>query len=96
MIEVRQTDEFAKWFRSLRDIRAKARIQIRLARVELGNLGDAKFFDGIGELRIEYGPGYRIYIAKRGNTVIVLLCGGDKSSQKRDIRKAIAMAEELD
>ena len=96
VIEVRQTDEFAKWFRSLRDIRAKARIQIRLARVELGNLGDAKFFDGIGELRIEYGPGYRIYIAKRGNTVIVLLCGGDKSSQKRDIRKAIAMAEELD
>src|SRR5690606_23477657 len=58
VIEVRQADEFAKWSRSLRDIRAKARIQIRLARVELCNLGDAKFFDGIGELRIEYGPGY--------------------------------------
>ena len=95
MIEVRQTVVFAKWFAGLKDARAKARIRIRIDRVELGNLGDAKFFDGIGELRIDYGRGYRIYFVKRGNTVIVLLCGGDKSSQQRDIRRALEMAQEL-
>ncbi|MCG6115120.1 MAG: type II toxin-antitoxin system RelE/ParE family toxin [Mesorhizobium sp.] len=96
MIEVRKTDEFNGWVRSLKDIRAKARIEIRIARVEMGNLGDAKFFDGIGELRIDYGPGYRVYFTKRGNTVVFLLCGGDKSSQTKDIKKARAMAKELD
>lgn len=96
MIEVRRTAEFSEWIRSLKDIRAKARIEIRIARVEMGNLGDAKFFDGIGELRIDYGPAYRIYFVKRGNTIVILLSGGDKDSQKRDIKKAIAMAKELD
>ena len=61
---------------------------------ELGLLGDAKFFDGIGELRIDYGPGYRLYFVKRGNTVIILLCGGDKHSQHRDIKRAGDMAKE--
>ncbi|MFE0019213.1 type II toxin-antitoxin system RelE/ParE family toxin [Mesorhizobium sp. NPDC059054] len=95
MIEVRRTTEFSGWLKSLGDVRAQARIEIRIARVELGNLGDAKFFDGIGELRVDYGPGYRVYFVKRGNTVVVLLCGGDKSSQKKDIKNAKAMAKEL-
>ncbi len=82
--------------RSLKDVRAKARIEIRIARIELGNIGDAKFFSGVGELRIHYGPGYRIYFARRGQTIILLLCGGDKSTQKKDIEKAIAMAKEID
>jgi putative addiction module killer protein len=96
VIEVRQTAVFAKWFARLKDARAKARIQIRIDRMELGNLGDAKFFSGIGELRLDYGPGYRLYFVKRGNTIVVLLCGGDKATQRRDIRQAIEMAQELD
>lgn len=96
VIEVRQTTVFAKWFADLKDVRAKARIQIRIDRVELGNLGDAKFFDGIGELRIDYGPGYRVYFVKRDNMIVILLCGGDKTTQRRDIRQAIGMARELD
>ena len=96
MIEVRRSAEFSDWLKSLKDVRAQARIEIRIARVELGNLGDAKFFDGIGELRIDYGPGYRVYFIKRGNTVVILLCGGDKSSQKKDIKHAVAMTKELD
>ena len=96
VFEVRQTAFFASWFAGLKDARARARIQIRIDRVELGNLGDAKFFSGIGELRIDYGPGYRIYFARRGGTIVILLCGGDKSTQQRDIRQAVEMAQELD
>lgn len=95
MIEVRKTAEFMGWFNGLRDVRAKARIRIRIDRLELGLLGDAKFFDGIGELRVDYGPGYRLYFVKRGNTVIILLCGGDKRTQGRDIKRAIEMAKEV-
>lgn len=95
MIEVRKTAEFTNWLKSLKDASAVARIQIRIDRVELGNLGDVKFFDGIGELRVDYGPGYRVYFVKRGNTVVILLCGGDKSSQSKDIKKAISMAKEV-
>ncbi|MEI9414100.1 type II toxin-antitoxin system RelE/ParE family toxin [Mesorhizobium sp. Cs1321R2N1] len=95
MIEVRKTAEFVGWFKSLKDARAKARIQIRIDRIELGNLGDAKFFDGIGELRVDYGPGYRIYFVKASNTIIILLSGGDQSSQKADIKKAIGMTKEV-
>lgn len=95
MLDVRKTAVFLNWFASLRDTRAQARIQIRIDRLELGFLGDAKFFDGIGELRIDYGPGYRLYFVKRGNDVIVLLCGGDKSTQKKDIKHAIEMAKEV-
>jgi putative addiction module killer protein len=69
---------------------------VRIDRLELGVLGDVKFFQGIGEMRIDYGPGYRLYFVRRGNVTYVLLCGGDKSSQERDIRKAIEMAEELE
>ncbi|TJW80067.1 MAG: addiction module killer protein [Mesorhizobium sp.] len=68
---------------------------IRIARVQSGLMGDVKFFDGIGELRIDHGPGYRLYFVNRGNALIILLCGGDKSSQKRDIKKATEMAKEV-
>lgn len=80
---------------SLRDLRARSRILVRIDRLELGNFGDAKFFGGIGELRIDYGPGYRVYFVRRGSAVVVLLCGGEKSSQPQDVRKALAMAKEL-
>ena len=76
-------------------IAAAAASSSALTACQVGLLGDAEFFDGIGELRVDYGPGYRLYFARRGREVIVLLCGGDKSSQDRDIRRAVAMAREL-
>ena len=92
---VKQTDEYAKWFAKLKDERARAKIIIRLRRIEkTDNLGDWKSLkDGIGELRIDYGPGYRIYFAKRGTDIILLLAGGDKSSQESDITKAKRLNE---
>ena len=96
MIEIRQTSAYIAWFAKLRDVRARARIDIRIRRLSLGNVGDVKFFDGIGEMRIDYGPGYRVYFTKRGETLVILLCGGDKKSQKRDIRDALEIAKELD
>ena len=95
MIEVRKTAVFLDWFNSLRDIRAQARLQTRIDRLSLGLLGDVKFFQGIGELRIDYGPGYRIYFARRGDQIIILLHGGDKSTQDKDIRKALEMVREI-
>lgn len=95
MIEVRKTSEFQNWLTKLRDQRAVARITTRIARVEAGLMGDVKYFDGIGELRVDYGPGYRVYFAKRGQTIIILLCGGDKRTQKRDINNAVKMAKEV-
>jgi putative addiction module killer protein len=96
MIEVRQTAEFRKWWRGLRDRIAQRRIAGRLARIQGGLLGDVKTFDGLIEIRIDHGPGYRLYAVRRGDVLIVLLCGGDKSSQDRDIRKAREMAKELE
>jgi putative addiction module killer protein len=95
MLEIRQTEEFEEWLDRLADIRGKEKIAQRIARVQSGLYGDVKYFDGIGELRIDFGPGYRVYFVKRGNTVILLLIGGDKKSQKRDIKKAIALAKEI-
>ena len=95
MIEVRQTSEFEAWLKSLTDTRAAKRIAQRIVRLQAGLLGDVKFFEGIGELRIDYGPGYRVYFVRRGAALIILLCGGDKSSQRRDIKKAIEMAKEV-
>ncbi|MFG1184335.1 type II toxin-antitoxin system RelE/ParE family toxin [Xanthobacter aminoxidans] len=95
MIDVRQTDEFKAWIEALRDERAAKKIAQRIVRVASGLLGDVKFFDGIGEMRVDFGPGYRVYFVKRGETLIILLCGGDKSSQDRDIKKALKMAEEV-
>ncbi|MEH1944714.1 MAG: type II toxin-antitoxin system RelE/ParE family toxin [Nostoc sp.] len=80
---------FDEWLDSLRDRRAKAKIRARLDRVEDGNLGDCKSVgEGVFELRIDYGPGYRIYFGEEGITIIILLCGGDKSTQKQDVDKA--------
>lgn len=94
MITVRQTLAFRGWLKALKDRAAAKRIVQRLARLEIRNFGDVKFFDGIGELRIDVGPGYRVYFAKEGNTVVILLCGGDKSTQQKDIRMAKTMAME--
>ena len=95
MVEVRRTDEFAKWLKRLKDSDAKSRINLRIRRIALtGNLGDYKpVGDGVYELRIDYGPGYRMYFAKRGKEIILLLIGGDKSSQQRDIKKAKELNE---
>ena len=93
--ELLPTDDFRKWFDSLRDRRAAARIALRLLRVESGLMGDVKFFDGLGELRIDYGPGYRVYFVQRRQTIIILLCGGDKSTQSRDIARAKVIAREV-
>jgi putative addiction module killer protein len=95
MIEVSQSVEFERWLKGLTDDRARKRIAQRLVRVQAGLLGDVKYFDGIGELRIDYGPGYRLYFVRRGAVLVILLCGGNKSSQRRDIEKAIAMAKEV-
>ena len=93
-MDVRQTATFSRWLAALRDVRARTRIQLRIDRLILGHFGDVKFFDGIGELRVDYGPGYRIYFVRQGNEIIILLCGGDKGSQKRDIERAKQMAGE--
>ena len=97
MIEVRKTKIFAKWFDGLKDRRARARIQARIDRVEIGNFGDvAPVGDGISELRIFYGPGYRVYFVQRGDVVVILLSGGDKASQESDIVKAKKIATQLE
>ena len=89
---MRQTPEFQGWLDSLKDAQAARRIAQRVVRLQSGLLGDAKFFDGIGELRVDHGPGYRVYFMRRGPLVVVLLCGGDKSSQDRDIALAKTIA----
>lgn len=95
MINIRSTTHFDAWLHGLKDRRAAARIVSRLERLEGGLFGDVKFFETIGELRIDYGPGYRIYFVKQGQTIIVLLCGGNKKTQKRDIDHAKQLAKEL-
>jgi putative addiction module killer protein len=97
MIEVRQTELFASWFEDLRDRRAKVRIQMRIDRMEIGNFGDcASVGDGVLELRIHYGPGYRVYFAQRDEMLVVLLAGGDKSTQDSDIQTAKKVAKQLE
>ncbi len=97
MITLHATETFSSWLRALSDANAQARIQIRLERLARGNPGDVKpVGSGVSELRIDYGPGYRVYFLQRGEIVIVLLCGGDKRTQARDIKRAIKMAGELE
>jgi putative addiction module killer protein len=91
MNEIRQTEAFGRWIADLKDQTGKARILGRIARAKLGNLGDVKCFDGIGEMRIDAGPGYRIYFARQGKTLYLLLLGGDKQSQRADIKLAKAL-----
>ncbi len=96
MIQIQQTETYAKWFAGLRDRVARARIDIRIRRLSLGNAGDAKpVGEGVSELRVDHGPGYRVYFIQRGEVVIVLLAGGNKSTQNRDIRNAKALAKDL-
>jgi putative addiction module killer protein len=96
MIEVQQTDTFATWLDGLRDRIAQRRIAQRIVRLEAGNFGDHKWWGKVGELRIDHGPGYRVYMTRQGEAVILLLVGGDKGSQDRDIAKAEEMAAALD
>ena len=96
MFEIRQTDTFAEWFAGLRDRHAKARIDVRIRRLSLGNPGDVRpVGEGVSELRIDYGPGYRVYFVQRGQELIILLAGGDKRTQDQDIRTARELAQSL-
>ena len=96
MIEIRKTEVFARWLDGLRDLRARARVQVRIERLASGNRGDARTVgEGVSELRIDYGPGYRVYFTNHGATVVILLAGGDKRTQAADIRTAIRLARDL-
>ena len=95
MVDVRRTAEFDTWLRGLRDRTARARILVRIDRLALGNPGDVRpVGEGVSELRISYGPGYRVYFAQRGEMLVILLCGGDKSTQDRDMARALALARQ--
>ncbi len=96
MIEVRRSERFIAWLNALRDARAVAKIAVRIKRMADGNFGDvAPVGDGVSELRIHYGPGYRVYFVQRGEVLVILLCGGDKATQARDIATARALAREI-
>ena len=94
-MEIRQTELFARWLAGLRDRRARMRITARIRRLSLGNFGDVKpVGGGISEMRVDYGPGYRIYFVQRGETLVILLAGGDKRTQGRDVARARELARE--
>ena len=96
MVEVRETEAYAAWFDALRDVQARARILVRIRRLSLGNPRDVKpVGSGVSEMRIDYGPGYRVYFVRRGDTLAILLAGGDKRTQSRDIATAIDLAARL-
>jgi putative addiction module killer protein len=97
MVEIRETEVFSKWLTNLRDGIARARIAARVRRLALGNPGDVRpVGEGVSELRIDHGPGYRVYFVQRGAVLVVLLCGGNKRTQDRDIRTAKTMATALE
>jgi len=90
------TDKFDNWFKTIRDLNAKARIKVRIERAKNSNFGDCKFIaEGVSEMRIHYGAGYRIYFLERGEEIVILLVGGDKSTQSTDIKTALKLAQEL-
>jgi putative addiction module killer protein len=96
MIEIRKTERFARWIDTLRDLRGRARVLARIERLAGGNPGDVKRIgEGVSEMRIDYGPGYRVYFKRRGQELIILLAGGDKSTQAKDIEAALRLAQNL-
>ena len=96
MLEIRKTDVYATWIDGLRDLKGRARVLARIERLAAGNPGDVKpVGEGVSELRIDYGPGYRVYFTKQGRQIVILLAGGDKSTQAADIRTAIRLARNL-
>lgn len=96
MLEVRGTEVFARWLDGLRDVRARARVQVRIERLAAGNAGDVRpVGEGVSELRIDYGLGYRVYYKSQGRTVVVILAGGDKRTQSEDIETALRLARNL-
>jgi len=96
MIEIRKTDVFARWIDALSDVKARARVLARIERLAAGNPGDVKPVGvGVSEMRVDYGPGYRVYFKRRGRKLVILLAGGDKSTQTRDVRIAVRLARGL-
>lgn len=96
MIELRKTEAYIKWLDGLRDVHARARVLVRVERLATGNPGDVRpVGEGVSELRIDYGPGYRVYFKKQGRMIVVLLAGGDKRTQSRDIETALRLARGL-
>lgn len=96
MLEIRKTEAYVQWIDNLRDLQARARVQVRIERLAAGNPGDIKVVgEGVSELRIDYGPGYRVYFTKRGREIVILLAGGDKTTQSADIRIALRLARNL-
>ncbi len=96
MIEIRKTATFAKWIDGMRDIRARARVLVRIERLASGHAGDVKpVGEGVSEMRVDYGPGYRVYFTRHGQKVVILLAGGDKRTQAKDIKTALGLAQNL-
>ena len=96
MFEIRKTEAFARWLDGLRDIRARARVQVRIERLAAGNPGDVQpVGEGVSEMRIDYGPGYRVYFKRIGREIVILLAGGDKRTQAADIKTALRLARNL-
>lgn len=96
MLEIRKTEIFARWLDGLRDIRARARVQVRIERLAAGNPGDVQpVGEGVSEMRIDYGPGYRVYFKRIGREIVILLAGGDKRTQSADIKTALRLARNL-
>ena len=96
MLQIRKTETFARWLDGLRDVRARARVQVRIERLAAGHAGDVEpVGEGVSELRIDYGPGYRVYFKKHGREVVILLAGGDKRTQPADIKTALRLARNL-
>ena len=96
MLEIRRTEAFARWLDGLRDVRARARVQVRIERLAAGNRGDVQpVGEGVSEMRIDYGPGYRVYFKKMGREIVILLAGGDKRTQSADIKTALRLARNL-
>ena len=96
MLQIRKTETFAQWLDGLLDVRARARVQVRVERLAAGNAGDVEpVGEGVSELRIDYGPAYRVYFKKHGRDVVILLAGGDKRTQSADIKTALRLARNL-